>query len=204
MIRVKTKILIAIMAGFLIGGLSAAGVRVAQQDLASIPGGMLRDAGKAEIGGPFRLVDQTGHEFTDQQLRGRPSLIVFGYTGSDITPAALNVISQALDSAGPKAEAVRVVFISLDWKRDTPEVLKTYLQRFHPNIIGLSGSEEEIRGVASAFKVFFEQETASDGSVRIDHSQLVFALDTHATYISHLRLPTSVAAVVSLLTPLLT
>lgn len=202
MLRVDPKILFAIMLGFLIGALSAVGIHMAQQNL-SRTGIVLQDAGKAEIGGPFRLVDQAGHEFTEQQLRGRPSLIVFGYTGSDITPGALNVISQAFEATGTKAEAVRVVFISLDWERDTPDVLKTYLQRFHPNIIGLSGSEEEIRGVASAFKVFLEKETSTDSSIRINHSQLVIALDSDATYVSLLRLPTSVAAVVALLNNLL-
>lgn len=200
MIRVNTKMLLAIMLGFVTGAVSAAGIRVSQQNRATIPGVMLQTTGEAEIGGPFRLVDQTGQEFTDQHLAGKPSLVVFGHTRSDITAAALNVISQAAEIAGrPKAEAVQLVFISLDWERDTPELLKSYLQHFSPNIIGLSGSEEEIRRVASAYKVFLEREISPDGSVGVNHSQLAFAFDSRGAYVSLLRLPTSVAAIVSLL-----
>lgn len=201
MIRVNFKLLLAIMLGFVIGGVSAAGIRVSRQEsLLTVPGLMV--TGKAEIGGPFRLVDQAGHEFTEQQLPGKPSLIVFGHTRSDISSAALNVISQAVESAGPKAKTVRIILISLDWESDTPDVLKSYLQRYSPNIIGLSGNEEEIRHVASAFKVFLKRDTASDGSVVINHSPLVLAFNARGAYVSLLRLPTNVAAVASLLATL--
>lgn len=203
MIRVNTKILLAIVLGFAVGAVSAAGMRLSQKDRVTTAGVVLQNSGQAEIGRPFRLVDQAGQEFTDRHLAGKPSLVVFGYTRSDITSAALNVISQAGETAGgAKTKAVRLIFVSLDWERDTPELLKSYLQRFSPNIIGLSGSEEEIRQVASAFKVFLEREISPDGSIAINHSQLAFAFDSHGAYLSLLRLPTSVAAVVTLLNTL--
>src|SRR4029077_4846554 len=79
------------------------------------------------IGGPFRLVDQDGKTVTDADLRGKWSLIYFGYTHCpDACPTALNDIAIALDELGPKREAVRSVFITVDPERDTPEVLKDY------------------------------------------------------------------------------
>lgn len=201
-VRAELKIAVAILTGFLVGALSAVALRMAQPDSAAITGGVPRQQGQAAIGGPFRLVDQNGHEFTQQDLLGKPSLIVFGYT-ADLTTAALNVISEALDDLGAKEDAVRVVLISLDWEGDGPQTLQTYLERFHPGIIGLSGSEKEVRNVASAYKIFLDRREAADGSVEIDHSRLMFALDSSGTYVAHLRMPASVPAVSSLLRRLL-
>jgi protein SCO1/2 len=203
-VRVDLKIVIAIAVGFLVGALSAISMRVAQTGNTAITSGTLRETGQAEIGGPFHLVDQNGRDFTHEQLLGKPSLVVFGYTASpDLTPATLNVVSQALNGLGARADSVRVVFISLDWERDRPHVLKAYLDRFHPSIIGLTGSEDEIRNVAGAYKIFLERRISADGSVEIDHSQLMFALNDSGAYVAHLRLPTNVKAVSALLRRLL-
>lgn len=200
MVRIYLNFALAVAAGFFLGAMSAYALRVSQPAGHPIAGGVLREAGQAQIGGAFRLIDQNGRAFTEQELRGKPSLLVFGYTGSpDLTPAALNVISEAIDASGLDGEAVRVVFVSLDWERDSPEALKRYLDRFRPGIIGLTGSEEEVRSMAASFKLAFHKRTASDGTSEIVHSQLLFALDANGSYVSHLWLPASVDKVVSLL-----
>jgi len=204
-VRVNAKITLAIVAGFMVGALSAYALRMAErQQATAIPGGVLRAKGEAEIGGAFLLTDQDGRPFSEAQLRGKPSLIVFGSTTSlDLTPAALNTVSQALEQLGSKAEGIRIVFIALDWERDRPEVVKAYLERFHPGIIGLSGNEAEVRKAAQAFKIFVEWRTTADGGSEISHSEIMYALDADGGYVSHLRVPSSVTAVMSLLRSLI-
>src|ERR1700736_6308153 len=108
------------------------------------------------IGGPFRLTDQNGKTVTDADLKGKWSLIYFGYTHCpDACPTALNDIAIALDQLGPKREAVRAVFITVDPERDTPEVLKEYVTSFDAPILALSGSREEIARAAKVYRVYY-------------------------------------------------
>ncbi len=100
------------------------------------------------IGGPFRLVDQHGNTVTDADLKGRWSLIYFGYTHCpDACPTALNDIAIALDELGAKREAVRPVFITVDPERDTPEILKDYVASFDAPILALTSGGEGLSGV---------------------------------------------------------
>ena len=97
------------------------------------------------IGGPFRLVDQNGKTVTDADLKGKWSLVYFGYTHCpDACPTALNDITIALDELGPHRDAIRPVFVTVDPERDTPEVLKSYVTAFNAPILALSGTPEEI------------------------------------------------------------
>src|SRR6516225_6954568 len=97
------------------------------------------------IGGPFRLVDQNGKTVTDADLKGKWSLIYFGYTHCpDACPTALNDIAVALEELGPKRAAVRPVFVTVDPERDTPEVLKAYVTSFDAPILALTGTPEEV------------------------------------------------------------
>ncbi len=87
----------------------------------------------AAIGGPFKLVDQNDRAFTEQDLKGRPVLIFFGFTNCpDVCPATLFQISEVLRRLGPDAARVRALFITVDPEHDTPKVLKDYLSNFDP------------------------------------------------------------------------
>src|SRR6202030_375210 len=109
--------------------------------LRDTPRGVAGMALASAIGGPFQLVDQNGKTVTDADLKGKWSLVYFGYTHCpDACPTALNDIAIALDQLGPKREAVRSVFITVDRERDTPEVLKNYVTSFDAQILALSGS----------------------------------------------------------------
>src|SRR5262245_34231647 len=77
----------------------------------------------APIGGPFRLTDQNGHTVTDQDLKGRPFLVFFGFTHCpDVCPTTLFEVSEILRALGPDADRVRALFITVDPERDTPAV----------------------------------------------------------------------------------
>jgi cytochrome oxidase Cu insertion factor (SCO1/SenC/PrrC family) len=86
--------------------------------------------GDAAIGGPFRLVDSDGRERTDADFRGKLMLVEFGYTFCpDVCPLGLQLFADVLERLGPAAEEVVPVFITLDPARDTPQVLKPYVER---------------------------------------------------------------------------
>lgn len=103
-------------------------------------------------GGPFSLVDHTGRAVTDEEFRGRFMLVFFGYTYCpDICPTELQTMSEAMDALGEAGNKLQPVFISVDPERDTPEVLADYVDVFHPRLIGLTGTPEQ---VAAAAKVY--------------------------------------------------
>ena len=131
----------------LLGGLAILGavVFIGLQHRES-PGGAAGTLLASAIGGPFHLVDQNGKTVTDADLKGKWSLVYFGYTHCpDACPTALNDIALALDQLGPQRSAVRPVFITVDPERDTPEALKAYVTSFDAPILALTGSPENER-----------------------------------------------------------
>jgi protein SCO1/2 len=126
-------------------------------------------------------VDQGGKRVTDQDFRGRFMLVYFGYTHCpDQCPLGLDTLTQALDRmpAG-LAERVQPVFITVDPARDTPEVMRAYVVAIHPRLIGLTGSEEEIRAVARAYRVQRRKVRLGAGDpldYTVDHSSPVYVL----------------------------
>ncbi|MDH3595589.1 MAG: SCO family protein [Rhodospirillales bacterium] len=113
-------------------------------------------AAAIEIGGPFELVAHTGETISDAAFRGRFMLVFFGYTFCpDVCPTELLVMSQALDLLGEKGEAVQPILITVDPERDTAEALAEYVGNFHPRLIGLTGTEEQIAAAAKAYRAFY-------------------------------------------------
>ena len=135
------------------------------------------------IGGPFRLVDQNGKTVTDADLKGKWSLVYFGYTHCpDACPTALNDIAIALDQLGAKRDAVRSVFITIDPERDTPEVLKDYVASFDAPILALSGSSEEIARAAKAYRVYYAKHPEPGGDYSMDHSSVIYVMDPEGRF----------------------
>jgi protein SCO1 len=149
------------------------------------------------IGGPFRLVDQNGNTVTDADLKGRWSLVYFGYTHCpDACPTALNDIAIALDELGPKREAVRPVFITVDPERDTPEALKDYITSFDAPILALSGSPEEIARAAKAYRVYYAKHAEAGGDYSMDHSSVIYVMDPEGRFtasFTHQNTPEEIA-----------
>ena len=113
-------------------------------------------SGRAPVGGPFELTDQTGHHRTDADFRGKLVVLYFGYTYCpDVCPTELQSISLALDKLGAAADIVQPLFITVDPERDTPARLADFVSSFHPRLIGLTGSLAEIRKTAIAYRTFF-------------------------------------------------
>jgi protein SCO1/2 len=106
--------------------------------------------------GPFSLVDHTGQPTTDKKFRGEYMLVYFGYTHCpDICPTALGIMTQAVRQLGNDGAQVRPVFISVDWRRDTVDVLARYVGAFHPRLVGLTGTQEQIHQATTSYGVLY-------------------------------------------------
>lgn len=143
--------------------------------------------GKALVGGPFELTAHNGDRVTDQSYRGRLMLVYFGFTYCpDICPAGLQVMTAALDALGDKADQVAPLFITVDPERDTPEQLKSYVSSFHKNMIGLSGSLEDIDKAAKAYRVYYRK--AQDPALNdytMDHTSFFYLMDGNGEFVTH-------------------
>jgi protein SCO1/2 len=139
----------------------------------------------ASIGGPFRLVDQNDRPVTEQDLKGRPFLVFFGFTNCpDVCPTALFEMSEIFRSLGPDADRAAALFITVDPERDTPKLLKDYLSNFDPHLRGLTGSSEAIAAVEKAYRVYAKKVDTGDGTYTMDHTALVYLMDKDGRFVA--------------------
>jgi len=139
---------------------------------------------RGPIGGPFALIDHTGILRTDEDFRGKLLLIYFGYSYCpDVCPTDLQQIGLAVDGLGARADAVQPLFITLDPERDTAAHLADYVPSFHPRLIGLTGSAEQIRRIALAYKVYYAKYPPDSSDYVIDHSAFIYLVDKTGKYI---------------------
>lgn len=151
----------------------------------------------ADIGGPFELVDHTGKAVTDKSFRGQYLLIYFGYGYCpDVCPTELANMATAMDILGPKAEKVTPIFITVDPERDTPEFLLDYVKNFHPRMVGLTGTPENIAAVAKAYKVYYAKSRKSDGDdYLMDHTSYVYLMGPDGKFLAIFRGQTAPAEI---------
>ncbi len=162
------------------------------------PGGPM-GSGEALVGGPFTLTDHNGQRVTDQDFRGKYMLIFFGFTFCpDVCPSELQVMSAALDELGAEGEKIQPVFITIDPARDTPEAMKVYVSNFHPRMIGLTGSEQDIAVVAKAYRVYYAKAKGSEASpdYLMDHSTILYLMGPDGKFVKHFTYGTDVKALV--------
>lgn len=147
--------------------------------------------GQAAIGGPFTLVDQHGETRTRDDFAGQYRMIYFGYTYCpDVCPTALWAMSQALDQleqrAPELARQVTPIFVTVDPERDTVEHLAGYAASFHPRMVALTGSQQQVAEAAKAFRVFYrkvDDDSATD--YLMDHSSFIFLMGPDGRYLTH-------------------
>lgn len=133
----------------------------------------------SDFGGPFELTDQTGRAVTDKDFLGRAVVLFFGYSFCpDICPTDLQIVAEALDSLGGRADEVKALFISIDPARDTPAQLAQYTALFSPRILGLTGSDSQIARTASHYRAYYAKAKGADGDAyTMDHSAFFYVLD---------------------------
>lgn len=152
-------------------------------------GGSDQAAQTARIGGAFSLVDTRGGRVTDVSLKGKYSLVFFGFTHCpDVCPTALLSMTNALHmlEAG-ELQKLTPVFITVDPERDTTQAMAGYLANFHPAILGLTGSDAEIRAAQDAYKVYAGKQPAggNGGDYAMNHSGYFYLMGADGRYLTH-------------------
>jgi protein SCO1 len=175
--------ILAISAAFLVGLLLCFGVVLMLSGRLSAPVAQV-----AGVGGPFRLTDQNGKTVSDQDLKGRPFLVFFGFTHCpEVCPTTLFEVSEILRSLGHDADRTRALFITVDPERDTTAVMKDYLSSFDPHLAGLTGDPAAIAAVAKAYRVYYKKVPLDDGYT-MDHTAIVYLMDKEGRFVAPFNL----------------
>ena len=141
------------------------------------------------VGGAFKLTDQNGQTVTDQDVKGKPFLVFFGYTHCpDVCPTTLFDMSEVFRKLGPDADRAAGLFITVDPERDTAEAMKSYLSSFDPHLRGLTGDEAAIEAAAKAYRVYFRKVPSPDGNYTMDHTGLVYLMDKQGNFVAPFNL----------------
>ena len=155
--------------------------------LVLLAGGLMSPTGApqtAAIGGPFRLTNQNGATVTEQDLKGAPFLVFFGFTHCpEVCPTTLFEISEIFRKLGPDADRARAVFVTIDPERDTPAALKDYLSSFDPHMVGLTGDAAEIAAVAKAYRVYYKK-VPLEQDYTMDHTTIAYLMDKEGRFVS--------------------
>ncbi|KRB29688.1 hypothetical protein ASE05_30970 [Mesorhizobium sp. Root172] len=126
---------------------------------------------------------QTGETLSDTDLRGKPFAVVLGFTRCpEVCPTTLWEMSEAFKSLGSHADRLRMLFISVDPTRDTPEFLARYLQSFDRHITGLTGTEAEIAAVAKEYRIYYQKVPTDDGDYTMTHTASIFLMDAEGQF----------------------
>ncbi len=145
------------------------------------------------VGGAFDLVDHQGRAVTQADFQGHYLVVYFGFTFCpDICPTELHAIGTALDILGEKADKIRPLFITVDPERDTVEAMAEYIKHFHPAFTGLTGSLEQIKRVAEAYRVYYAKAPLSEapGDYTMNHTSFIYVMDCEGRYIRHISVGT--------------
>ncbi|KAK3156054.1 hypothetical protein QOZ80_2AG0102200 [Eleusine coracana subsp. coracana] len=144
-----------------------------------------QSVGTAAIGGPFKLLNHDGKPVTEKDFLGKWTLLYFGFTHCpDICPDELQKMAAAIDKIKEKAKLDIVpVFITVDPERDTVEQVQDYVKEFHPDLIGLTGTSDEIRKVARAYRVYYMKTEEEGSDYLVDHSIVMYLMNPKMEFV---------------------
>ena len=132
----------------------------------------------SHLGQKWSLTGMDGKTYTPKDFEGKVTLVLFGFTQCpDVCPTSLAELAQAMKLLGDLASRVQVLMISVDPERDTPEVLRAYVSGFDPRFMGLTGTPEQIKVAAGAFKAYYARAATVNGNYNMDHSANFYLLD---------------------------
>jgi protein SCO1/2 len=147
--------------------------------------GQLGSGGPSAIGGPFNLVDQNGKQVTDADLKGKPTLVFFGYTHCpDVCPATLFDVSEVLRALGKDGDRAGALFVTVDPERDTAPVLKDYLSSFDPRLRAATGDQQSIDAVEKVYRVYAKKVPTDKTDYTMDHTALVYLMDKQGRFVA--------------------
>lgn len=134
--------------------------------------------GAVRLGGDFTLTRANGETFSSDELKGHPYIIFFGFTHCpDVCPTTLLDITKHLNALGDSAKDLKVLFVSVDPERDTPELMAQYMSSFDQRIIGLTGTPEQVANVAKLYRAFYEKVPQEGGEYTMNHTASAFLFD---------------------------
>jgi protein SCO1/2 len=140
---------------------------------------------RVEIGGSFTLINKDGRTITEQDFKGRPFLVFFGFTHCpDVCPTALFEISEIMKALGPDGDRLAALFITVDPERDTAPVLKDYLSNFDPRVQAGTGDAKAIAEVAKKYRVYYKKVPLDQGGYTMDHTAVVYLMDKQGTFVA--------------------
>ena len=153
-----------------------------------------------QIGGDFELTNHLNQKTTNHSFNGYYRLVFFGFTNCpDFCPNTLNNIGIVINQIDKKDRLVSI-FITIDPERDTVAKLKKYLTNFHPKIIGLTGTKEQIKSVKTKYKIFSKKimdvkkengesnnhhDSHDHGGYSVDHTTMIYLMNKKGVYITH-------------------
>lgn len=141
-----------------------------------------------DIGGPFTLVNEAGETVTDTDVITEPSLVYFGYTFCpDVCPLDAARNAEAVDILEARGVSAKPVFISIDPKRDTPEVLAEFTDVMHPKMEGLTGSPEQVKAASQAYRTYYKAHPAEDEYYLVDHSTFTYLVLPEKGFVEFFR-----------------
>ncbi|KAL4961157.1 uncharacterized protein BDV14DRAFT_181059 [Aspergillus stella-maris] len=135
----------------------------------------------------FNLVDHNNQQVTNTDLNGEYSLVFFGFTNCAVVcPRALSRLSEVLPGLGSAADSVNVFYITVDSERDTPDVMKRFLEKY-PRYTGLTGTKDQIDAVRKEFHVFakVKEDQEAKGGYVVPHTAITYLLDEHGAIVDH-------------------
>eukprot|EP00760_Papus_ankaliazontas_P036259 PhM_4_TR8273/c3_g2_i1/m.53432/K07152/SCO1_2; protein SCO1/2 len=145
--------------------------------------------GGPKIGGPFELTDTKGNRVKNTDFLGKWMFIYFGFVNCpDVCPAEMDKLTRVISQMDKKLgkDKWQPLFITVDPKRDTPEVLAEYLSDFHPRIIGLTGTQEEIERVARNYRVYFAvPDESNPNDYLVDHSIIMYLMSPEGKFVDY-------------------
>ncbi|PHH89970.1 hypothetical protein CDD83_4831 [Cordyceps sp. RAO-2017] len=149
-----------------------------------------KGVGRPKVGGEFELVDQNGKPFTNTMMKGKHSLVYFGFTRCpDICPEELDKMARMVDMVESKAPgSLLPIFVTCDPERDDPKALKSYLAEFHPAFIGLTGTYDQIKDLCKKYRVYFStpKNVKAGQDYLVDHSIYFYLMDPEGDFVEAL------------------
>jgi protein SCO1/2 len=163
----------------LIGGLTLWRYQARTETVTAGAGQPVVSFGRADIGGAFQLVNQTGRTVDQSILQGRWTAVFFGFTHCpDFCPSTLQALDAARDQMGERGDDLQIVFITVDPERDTPAAMADYLQTasFPEGVVGLTGTPDQVRQATEAYRVVYTRRDLEGGGYTMDHSTNIYLM----------------------------
>ncbi|MFS2327567.1 SCO family protein [Brucella sp. H1_1004] len=137
-----------------------------------------KQAAGEPFGGPLKLVTMNGDAFTEQDLRSTPAAVFFGFTHCpEVCPTTLYELDGLMNDLGADRDKLKVYYITVDPRRDTTEIMRTYVSNVSKHIMGVSGTEANIEDAIKSYKIYAAKIPLQDGDYTMDHTASIFLLE---------------------------